>query len=455
MKNIDHIFRAYDIRGLAETELSQGFAQELGRAFGQMVKEAGGKKVSIGRDCRLSGPALYEAVSKGLQDVGLAVYGLGVVPTPVTYFSEFTLKTDASVMITASHNPPEYNGFKMCIDKKTLFGEAIQTLGRRTREKSYELAPGGKCQDSEATIKDRYVSFMVETFGRLSGVSAVVDCGNGVAGIVAKRIFDELHIPAKFLNAEPDGTFPSHPPDPIDPENMKELAAAVKRNKNHVGLGYDGDGDRLGVLTEAGEMVYGDQLLILFARQMVEEEKGATVIGEVKCSQLLFDELERMGAHGIMWRTGHSFIKQKIREEKAALAGEMSGHFFFAKGYLGYDDGIFASLKLLEILNKKQMRLQDFIGSLPKVYNTPEIRTPCPEEKKEAVIQALMKRFQGGDYQVSLIDGIRLNSKKYEGWALVRASNTQPVLVSRFEASSPEKLAALRETVEKAMAEVL
>lgn len=454
-----HIFRAYDIRGIAGKEVTTDFAQNLGRSFGSVVREAGGSKVSLGHDCRLSSPELYRALAEGLCEVGCDVYGIGMNPTPVTYFSEYHLSTDANLMITASHNPPEYNGFKMGVMKKTLYGDAIKALGTRIIEKRFAEAGGrkGTFDDRSAEVADAYVAFMKQKFQHIPStivaIKPIIDCGNGAAGPIAKRVYAALGLQAEFLFSEPDGRFPNHAPDPVDPENIEALISKVKATSGAIGIGYDGDGDRLGVVAEDGNLVFGDMLLVFFAKGLKALKAGQapTVLGEVKCSQVLYDELEKMGARGLMWKTGHSLIKQKMREEKSLLAGEMSGHFFFAEDYFGYDDGVYASLKLLERLGEDKRPLSAFVGDLPKVVNTPEIRVECAEDKKKRVIDGLIEAFKG-QAEANTIDGLRMTIQEADGtksWALVRASNTQPVLVLRFEASDQSKLDDLRRRVEK------
>lgn len=448
----DSIFREYDIRGIVGQNLDEQFACALGQAFALHLKKTFKKEdltVSIGYDARLSSKDLFNALCFGLNRSGVKVIDIGLVATPVAYFSLFNLKVDGGIMITASHNPPQYNGFKLSVGKNTIFGEQIQTI--KEIMKSIETTEIGTPEFKSYDIIKDYTNYMLDQFKQLKELpnkpKVVLDAGNGTGGFIAYPIIKELGFDVIGLFIEPDGTFPNHHPDPTVDENLKELKKTLKDNSFDIGIGFDGDADRIGVVLKNEDTVYGDQLLLLFAQHILKEHKGATIIGEVKCSQVLYDKIEQAGGRAIMWKAGHSLIKAKMKEENALLGGEMSGHIFFADRYFGYDDAIYVSLRLLEILAKEQIDLQQWKNALPKTYNTPEIRIDCPEDKKAAVTKQIEEYFiknekEYGILSIVTIDGIRFNTKN--GWGLVRSSNTQPALVLRFEANSSENLEKLK-----------
>ncbi len=448
----DSIFREYDIRGIVGQNLDEQFACALGQAFALHLKKAFKKEdltVSIGYDARLSSKDLFNALCFGLNHSGVKVIDIGLVATPVAYFSLFNLPIDGGIMITASHNPPQYNGFKLSVGKNTIFGEQIQTI--KEIMKSIETTEIGTPEFNSYDIIKDYTNYMLDQFKQLKELpnkpKVVLDAGNGTGGFIAYPILKELGFDVIGLFIEPDGTFPNHHPDPTVDENLKELKKTLRDNSFDIGIGYDGDADRIGVVLKNEDTVYGDQLLLLFAQHILKEHKGATIIGEVKCSQVLYDKIEQAGGRAIMWKAGHSLIKAKMKEENALLGGEMSGHIFFADRYFGYDDAIYVSLRLLEILAKERIDLQQWKNDLPKTYNTPEIRIDCPENKKVAVTKQIEEYFiknekEYGILSIVTIDGIRFNTKN--GWGLVRSSNTQPALVLRFEANSPENLEKLK-----------
>lgn len=458
-----YCYRQYDIRGIAEEEFLSAGIERLGRAIGTyLLKFAPGrsKKVTLGRDARLSSPRLKDALAAGLAQAGLGVVDLGVCPTPVLYFSLFRLKPRGGVMITGSHNPPEYNGFKVCSGKETLYGDEIQKIGKLAS--SGRLARGRGRIETREIIPD-YIDFMVRHFRGITprarkrrGFRVVLDSGNGTAGLVAPEILKRLRVQAVELYSEPDGRFPHHHPDPTVPENMRDLVQAVAREGAAAGIGYDGDADRLGVVDSEGNIVWGDTLMAVFSRDILRKNPGAAVIGEVKCSQVMYDEISRAGGRAIMWKTGHSLIKKKMREEKALLAGEMSGHLFFADRYFGYDDAIYASLRLVELLLRSGKSLSRWAGELPAVCSTPEIRVDCREEQKFEIVKDLREflsdpgrvrsHFGLEPREVVTVDGIRIAFDR--GWVLVRASNTQPVLVLRYEAEDEQVLKRLRDSFE-------
>lgn len=467
----ESIFREYDLRGVYDRELTDDFAYRLGEVYAEYLREkCGGKEelaVSVGRDVRLSGEAVASALIDGITSRGVDVYDLGTCPTPLLYFSLFHLEVDGGIMITASHNPAEYNGFKVCVGKDTIHGAEIQELKRRYYEA--ELAPMAEAGIvTISPIVPPYLAYLNEAFADLKDlppVKVAIDCGNGVAGILAADLYRGLGCEVIELYCEPDGRFPNHHPDPTVEKNLVDLIATVKSEGCDLGIAFDGDGDRLGAVDERGNVLWGDKLMLLYAADILDNMPGAKFIGEVKCSQVMYDEIGRMGGQPIMWKTGHSLIKDKIKVEKAALAGEMSGHFFFADRYLGYDDALYAAARLIEIVKKKK-EAGDFAGmsslfeGIPETHVTPELKVECADSRKRDAISALDAFFEEhrreerspGVRDIITIDGLRIIFD--EGWGLVRASNTQPVLVLRFEADCPERRDAFRAFVENALEEV-
>lgn len=446
MKVRKEIFREYDIRGVVGEDLTPELATVIGRAVASKVQKAGRKEVAVGRDCRLSSPALAQGLTEGLLSSGCLVVDLGVVPTPLVYFSVFYKKMEAAVMITGSHNPPEFNGFKVMVGEETLYGEGIQDLYRIIEAEDF-VRPASGGTRSEYNPVPEYIDYVAAQVKLARPVRVVIDPGNGTAGPVAAPLFRRLGAEVIELYTEMDGRFPNHHPDPTLPEALKDLIATVKDRGAELGIAYDGDADRLGAVDDTGQIIWGDQLMIIFARDLLASHPGAAVISEVKASQVLYDEIRRLGGRPIMWKTGHSLIKKKIREEKALLAGEMSGHIFFADRWFGFDDAIYASSRLLEIVSRSDRKLSRYLADLPRTYNTPEIRIYASDEVKfrivEMVKEALSQR--PGVRQIIDIDGVRAVFDR--GWGLLRASNTQPVLVLRFEASSPEDLERIRSEV--------
>ena len=447
------IFRQYDIRGVWSKDLTPESVYLIGRAFGTLALRASGKKsvrLSVGRDVRLSSETISEVLVKGIASTGSGVIDIGECPTPVQYFSLYRLDVDGGVMVTGSHNPPEYNGFKLSIGKETIFGEEIQRI--RELVESEEFAEGSGAVEKKEMLDD-YAGYLKKDFPDFSGIKVVLDAGNGTAGLVAPRILEELGAVVIRLFCEPDGNFPNHHPDPVVPENLQALREKVRTESADLGVAYDGDSDRLGVVDSDGEIVWGDRLMILFARDILERSPGAAIIGEVKCSQVMYDDITRNKGKAIMWKTGHSLIKKKMKEEKALAAGEMSGHIFFADRYFGYDDAIYATLRLMEILKKTgaPYRMKRLLAGLPQAFSTPEIRFDCPDDLKFRVTDMMREAFSG--YEVNTIDGARINFG--EGWALIRASNTQPALVMRFEARNEASLKRIQTTVEEKLASVM
>lgn len=443
-----NVFREYDIRGVAERDLPDELARDLGRALGTFLRRAGKQRIAISHDCRLSSPRLHAALSEGLLETGLALIDLGMQPTPLMYFGVFFYDLDGGVQVTGSHNPPGDNGFKMMTGKASLFGADIQTLRRMIEIRDFELAPGGRVEERDPL--PAYAAYMKGNIrlGR-TDVKVAFDAGNGAGGYAALAAFHAVGLSPEALLIEPDGHFPVHHPDPSQPENLELLTAQVRAQRHELGIAYDGDADRIGVITAEGETLWGDKLLILFARAVLASRPGAAVLGEVKCSQTLYDDIAARGGRPIMWKTGHSLIKQKMKEEHALLAGEMSGHMFFADRYYGYDDAIYASLRLVEILSNTKLPLRALLADVPKTYATPELRVECADEVKFEVVAKVLKHYRA-THEVADTDGARVKFKN--GWGLVRASNTQPVLVLRFEAQSEARLAEIRKEVEAVVA---
>ncbi|MEW6544068.1 MAG: phosphomannomutase/phosphoglucomutase [Nitrospirota bacterium] len=452
------LFREYDIRGIVGQELTEDIAERIGLAFATMAGEQGVKTVSLGRDGRASSPALRDRLVKGLTAGGLHVLDIGVCPTPVLYFSLFQLPVDGGVMITGSHNASEYNGFKLCIGKEALHGEEIQQLRR--------VVEAGRFSSGAGTVSIRplipdYLAYLKKSFASVKAdrLHVVIDCGNGAAALVAKEAMEQLGCRVTGLYCTLDGRFPNHHPDPTVVNNLLDLIATVKRTGADVGIGYDGDGDRIGAVDEKGNILWGDRLMVIYSRDILASRPGSTIISEVKASQSLYDDIQRHGGRPIMWKTGHSLIKAKLKAETAVLAGEMSGHMFFADRYFGYDDAIYASCRLVEILAKANRPLSSLVADLPATSVTPEIRVDCPDHLKFDLVKLVQARLleyakSGGAppgpelaiRDVVTIDGIRAIFQ--DGWGLIRASNTQPALVLRFEATSPERLVAIRGLIE-------
>ena len=443
------IFREYDIRGLAEIEFDREFARLLGKVHGSIIAQRGGTRVTVGRDCRTTSDAYAEAVIDGLASTGLHVYDIGVCPTPLLYFSLFHLDVDGGIQITASHNPSEYNGFKICLGKDTLYGDQIQEIRAKMEAAEFRAASGGKVE--RFAIVPPYYQCLATDVARLARpLKVVVDAGSGVGGPVAPEVFRRLGCEVWEIACTPDAAFPFHHPDPTVPENLAMLIEKVRAVKADLGIAYDGDADRIGAVDEEGNILWGDELLVLFARDVLSRNPGATIISEVKCSQRLYDDIAKYGGKPLMWKAGHSLLKAKMKETQALLAGEMSGHMFFKERYFGYDDAIYASLRLLEIIAKSGKPLSALLADLPRSVSTPELRVDCPDDKKFAIAERATAYFRQ-HYDVIDVDGVRIQFP--EGWGLIRASNTQPALVLRFEAQSDEKLREYRAIVENKLKE--
>ncbi len=439
------IFREYDIRGIADSELLSPDVEQLGLGLGSYLKRQSGPKINLGRDCRLSSTRLRDALVQGLLAAGCDVTDLGVVPTPVLYHSAQHLKADGAVMITGSHNPSEYNGFKSVCGSGTLHGESIQDVYKIIERGDFERGAGHLSTVDAVTP---YVDEVAAQFKFARRIKVVADAGNGTAGPVMHRIFEKLNVDATELFFDMDGKFPNHHPDPTVPANLFALIEKVRGTGAELGIAYDGDSDRIGAVDEKGNVIYGDMLLLIYAREILERKPGATFIGEVKCSQLMYDEIGRLGGNAIMYKTGHSLIKAKMKEEHAELAGEMSGHMFFADRYRGFDDALYSACRLIEIVAKSGKPLSAQLAGFPKLVSTPEIRVDCPDEIKFDVVHRVADHFKSR-YKTVDIDGVRVIFS--EGWGLLRASNTQPVLVMRFEAKSERLLKQYQDEVEQVL----
>ncbi|MGB7203178.1 MAG: phosphomannomutase/phosphoglucomutase [Pyrinomonadaceae bacterium] len=449
-----NIFREYDIRGLVGSQLTDETVATLGRAIGTFFNQNNAKRIAVGYDARESSPRFCKLLTDGFNAVGCDVVLIGMVPTPVLYHSVFTRGVDGGVMITGSHNPPDHNGFKICLGKDALFGSQIQeirNIALKAETRRVGSVPQGSIEQVEV-IEDycRDIVSRISVGGRK--IKAVIDAGNGMGGVTAVPVYRELGVEMTELYIEPDSNFPNHHPDPTVEENLQDLIAAVKKTHADVGIAFDGDGDRIGVVDETGRIIWGDELMVLLSRVVLEKQPGATIIAEVKCSQTLFDDIERHGGNAIMWKAGHSLIKAKMKETGAVLAGEMSGHIFFADRYYGFDDATYVGARLIEILSHTDKPLSALLADLPKTFSTPELRVDCPDDKKFDVVQKVADHF-AETHKVITIDGARILFD--HGWGLVRASNTQALLVLRFEADSNEHLAEIRKTVESVVNQLM
>jgi phosphomannomutase/phosphoglucomutase len=435
------IFRAYDIRGVVSEDLTAGVAVLVGKAFGTTIARGGGKRVLVGRDGRLSGPELSAALIEGVRSTGVSVVEVGMGPTPTFYFGLHELSADGGIQVTGSHNPPEYNGFKTCVGTQTIYGEAIQELRKLIEADDFEAGQG---RHETADLVPAYKAMILERIELQRPLKVAVDSGNGVAGPIAPDIYRALGCDVVEMFSEVDGNFPNHHPDPTLAEAVADLQAKVVTEQLDVGLGFDGDADRVGLIDEHGEIVWGDRLTIVLARDLLSRHPGAAVIFDVKCSQQLPDDIARHGGKPIMWKTGHSLIKGKMKEVGALLGGEMSGHLFFKENFFGHDDAIYAGAKLLEIASQHEGGFSEMLADLPPTFSTPEIRYDSTEQAKFLVCERLKEEL-ARDHEVIDIDGVRALFDG--GWGLARPSNTGPIIVLRFEADSPERLEQIKELV--------
>jgi phosphomannomutase / phosphoglucomutase len=426
------IFRAYDIRGVLGQTLDEGVARLIGQAVGSLMKERGLREIVVGRDGRLSGPALSAALIDGLRKSGCDVIDIGLAPTPLVYFATFQLSTGSGIAVTGSHNPPDYNGFKIMVGGDTLSGAAITDLYERIAEN--RLVTDGRGGVQHIELSGDYISRIASDIQLERRMRVVVDCGNGVAGALAPQVLEAIGCDAEALYCEVDGNFPNHHPDPSDPRNLKDLITAVQRTGAELGIAFDGDGDRLGLVTRSGEVIYPDRLLMLFAQDVLSRNPGATVIYDVKCTGHLASQILRHGGSPIMWKTGHSLIKAKMKETEAELAGEMSGHFFFRERWYGFDDGIYAAARLLEILAADEREPEEIFAELPKGVSTPELKVEMAEGEHYAFVERFRAQAKFEGAKVVTIDGVRADWP--DGWGLVRCSNTTPSLVLRFDADT-------------------
>jgi phosphomannomutase len=442
------IFREYDIRGIVGKSLFVQDAYFIARAFASKAAQANPEGIiCVGRDGRLSSPEMHDAICRGIIDSGLNVLDVGLGPTPMLYYAAYTKKAVGGIMITGSHNPPDHNGFKFVFQNQAFYGAAIAEL--RTIAESGDLVSGnGKIEVQD--IRETYISALLAAYDGTRELAVAWDAGNGATGEIMTALCERLvgkHVP---LNEKIDGTFPSHHPDPTVPENLKQIIATVREQKLDVGIAFDGDGDRIGVVDDEGEILWGDQLLMLYAADVLREKPGATIIADVKASSALFEEVSRLGGVPLMWKTGHSLIKSKMAETGSPLAGEMSGHLFFADKYYGFDDALYAAIRLLGLLSRSDKKLSDLRKALPQRINTPEIRFPCDDLRKFVVIDEVKSRLQQDGVKFIDVDGVRVSTK--DGWWLLRASNTQAMLVARCEAEDEQGLAVLKQDLQKQLA---
>lgn len=438
-----NIFREYDIRGIVGEHLTDETVATLGRAVGTFFNRSGARRIAVGFDARVSSPGFRDLLVKGLNESGCDALLIGRVPTPVLYYSVFTTEVDGGVMITGSHNPPDHNGFKICLGKQTLYGSQIQQI--KEIAFSGDFTSGAGAIETVEILDDykRDILSRIKLGNRK--LKVVVDGGNGMGGVTGVPVYESLGCDLVELFTEPDSNFPNHHPDPTVVENLQDAIRAVKETSADLAIAFDGDGDRIGVVNEKGEIIWGDELMVLLSRAVLKEKQGATIIAEVKCSQKLFDDIERNGGKPLMWKAGHSLIKAKMKETGAALAGEMSGHIFFADRFYGFDDATYAGARVLEILSNTDKTLSELLADLPETFSTPELRVDCAEELKFVVVEKIAEEFARTN-EVITIDGARILFEN--GWGLVRASNTQAILVLRFEADTPENLRFIQETVE-------
>ncbi|MBO8130914.1 MAG: phosphomannomutase/phosphoglucomutase [Candidatus Marinimicrobia bacterium] len=436
-----YIFREYDIRGVVEKDFTDEVVVNLGKAFGSYVIEKGGSRIVISGDVRISTPRLKELFTEGLLSTGVNVIDVGIVPTPVNYYSMFVLQVDGAVQITGSHNPSDMNGFKMSYDKKAVYGKDIQYLRELIEKGSFRT---GKGSFQKKEILQDYINYIVSKVKLERKLKVAMDCGNGTAGLAAPEIFKKIGCGLKELFCEIDGTFPNHHPDPTVLSNLKWLIDEIKKCDYDFGVAYDGDADRIGVVDDKGNIIFADYIMILFLDEVIKKS-GETIVFDVKCSQVLEDQIKRLGGKPFMWKTGHSLIKEKMRELRVPFAGEMSGHIFFADDYFGYDDAIYVSARFAQKVSRLDKKLSEKLKEYPHYYSTPEMRLECPDDKTKFEIAKKAHDYFMKNYDCIDVDGVRIKFK--DGWGLVRASNTQPVIVTRFEAISEGRLNEIKELV--------
>jgi phosphomannomutase len=444
----DAIFREYDVRGVVGESFFADTAALIARAFAEVVQQSGAKSICLGRDGRLSSAEFVQAVAQALKEQGIEVIDIGLGPTPMLYFAVKHFGAGGGIMITGSHNPPNHNGMKFMLGGGAFYGAQIQALKTRIRSGDFASHSGGSIQVHD--IKEVYTSRLLERIIIAKPLRIAWDAGNGATGEIMQLLCERLKGDHTTLNATIDGTFPAHHPDPTVPENLVQLIDKVRDKKLDAGIAFDGDGDRLGVVDDEGEILWGDQLLMLYSREILKERPGAVIIADVKASGALFEEVERLGGNALMWKTGHSLIKSKMAETGAPLAGEMSGHLFFADHYYGFDDALYAALRLLQLLSHSEQKLSDMRRSLPARISTPEIRFACDDTRKFSVIDEVKARLLKQKRSFHDVDGVRVNHP--DGWWLLRASNTQPMLVARCESASQDGLGRLKEDLRNELA---
>jgi len=443
-----HTFREYDIRGIAGSEITPELAYRLGSAFALLLPDHEQRPVVVGRDVRLSGPTLAAAVTRGLVDAGINVLDIGMTPTPLAYYNVFKLNAAGCIQVTASHNPAAHNGFKLMLGRNSLHGHEIQALKELMLQPPVQADHTGII--STVDCSHSYHHLVTDDCPLSRPLKVVIDAGNGPSGVVAAPIYRDLGCEVIELYCEPDGNFPNHHPDPTIEENLKDLADMVVRHGADLGIGFDGDGDRIGLVDEHGVMVQGDMLLLLLAKRLLKEHPGATIISEAKSSQHLYEGIRAAGGTAVMWRTGHSLIKAKMKETGALLAGEMNGHLFFADRFFGFDDAVYAGARIMQLLAEAPQPLSGLLAELPHAESTPEIRVNFPDEKKFALIEQAEAHFRALNYQINTVDGVRIQygDDKLWGWALLRASNTEAAIVLRFEAVNKTMMQTIRSEVE-------
>ncbi len=443
------IFREYDIRGIAGEDIKEEDVIIIGKAYGSLLNSQNKKIISVGRDCRLTSEKFSQLFIQGIISTGCDVVDIGICPTPVLYFSIHHLNLEGGAMVTASHNPPEYNGFKLLTGTDSIHGQGLQKIRIICENKNFVQGHGKMTQKD---VVEPYKEYILNNIKIKKPIRIGIDAGNGTGGITALPVLKQLGCQVNHIYCDMDGTFPNHEADPTQKKNLIDLIKLVKEQNLDLGVGYDGDADRIGVIDKNGKVIYGDQLMIIYAREILGRKPGATFISEVKCSMVMYDDIKNHGGNAIMWKTGHSLIKQKMKEENAELAGEMSGHMFFKDRYLGFDDALYATCRLLEIMADKGLGVDELIEDLPKTFTTPEIRVDCPDEIKFTVVDKMVALFKARQDVID-IDGLR--ALYDDGWGLVRASNTQPALVLRFEALSEKRLYEIREEIETALSNII
>jgi len=439
-----HTFREYDIRGIAGTDITEQLAYQLGQSFAAMLPPDETRSVIVGRDVRLTGKALQTALIQGLNDAGMNVLDIGIVPTPMSYYAVHELKTAGSIHVTASHNPSQYNGFKMMIGTSSLHGDSIQRLKEIMQQQHQPASLRGSCKS--LSITEHYSQFIINDCPLSRPFKVVIDAGNGPSGMIAAPLYRQLGCEVIELYCEPDGRFPNHHPDPTIAENLTDLIHTVRSHHADLGIAFDGDGDRIGIVDEQGNIIWSDMLLLLLSRQLLATHPGATIISEIKSSQMLYNAIEQAGGKAVMWRTGHSLIKAKMKETGALLAGEMSGHLFFADRFFGFDDATYAGARIMQLLADSGKSFRALLADVPPTVCTPELRIPCSDADKFNIVHQAIAHFKDLGYDIIDIDGMRIRFE--DGWGLLRASNTQPALVMRFEAPNQQRLDDMRALIE-------